>query len=76
VTIDALRPSGLFWLALLAFAAMLVLAGLVLGDPMAPEAVDPRRRRFADVVRARAAARSAAASSTAARPSAPRARPV
>ena len=60
VQVDALRPSGQFWLALLGFAVLLVLAGLVLGDPMDPIVLDARRRRFADVIRARAAARAAA----------------
>jgi hypothetical protein len=60
VAVDALRPAGGFWLALLGLAALLVLVGLVLGDPMDPVVVDARRRRFADVVRARAAARAAA----------------
>jgi len=40
------------------------LLGLVLGDPMVPVAVDPRRRRFAEVIRARAAARAAATAPT------------
>jgi hypothetical protein len=59
-TVDALRPNGTFWLALLGLGALLLLLGLVLGDPMDPIVLDARRRRFADVVRARAAARSAA----------------
>jgi hypothetical protein len=71
-TVDAMRPTGAFWLALLGLGALLLLLGLVLGDPMDPIVLDARRRRFADVVRARAAARSTAA---AARPAgSPRAR--
>lgn len=66
VQVDALRPSGQFWLALLGFAVLLLLAGIVLGDPMDPVVVDARRRRFADVIRARASARAAASSSRAA----------
>ena len=62
VQVDALRPSGQFWLALLGFAVLLMLASLVLGDPMDPIVLDARRRRFADVIRARAAARAAATS--------------
>jgi hypothetical protein len=58
--VDALRPSGLFWLALLGLGALLLLVGLVLGDPMEPIVLDARRRRFADVIRTRAAARAAA----------------
>jgi hypothetical protein len=73
-TVDALRPSGLFWLALLALGAMMLMAAMVLGDPLEPVVVDPRRRRYADIVRARAAARTAATAQP--RPSAPRARPV
>jgi hypothetical protein len=63
VQVDSLRPSGLFWLALLALGAMLLLVSLVLGDPMDPIVLDARRRRFADVIRARAAARAAATGS-------------
>jgi hypothetical protein len=63
IQVDALRPSGLFWLALLGLGVLLLLVGLVLGDPMDPIVLDARRRRFADVIRARAAARAAAASS-------------
>ena len=75
VTVDALRPQASFWLALLGIVVLLVLTGLVLGDPMAPVAFDARRRRFADIVRARAAARSAAAAQPT--PTAPpRARPA
>src|SRR4051794_18100883 len=44
VTVDALRPQSSFWLALLGIAVLLVLTGLVLGDPMAP-ALDARRPR-------------------------------
>ena len=57
--VDALRPSR----PVLAGPARArgparLLAGLVLGDPMEPVVLDARRRRFADVVRARAAARA------------------
>jgi hypothetical protein len=62
IQVDALRPSGSFWLALLGLGALLLLAGLVLGDPMDPIVLDARRRRFADVIRARAAARALATS--------------
>ncbi|MDT7546632.1 MAG: hypothetical protein QOE99_2742 [Actinomycetota bacterium] len=73
-TVDAMRPTGAFWLALLGLGALMLLLGLVLGDPMDPIVLDARRRRFADVVRARAAARSTAA---AARPAtSARARPA
>lgn len=71
---ESLRPNGAFWLALLGLAALLLLAGLVLGDPLEPVAADPRRRRFADVIRARSATRASA--SDAVRPSLPRARAV
>lgn len=71
--IGSLRPAGAFWLLLLGMIALLLLAGVVLGDPLEPIAVDARRRRFADVVRARAAAR-AQAGATRSVPSAPRAR--
>jgi hypothetical protein len=74
VAVDALRPDGLFWFGLLGLGVLVLLAGLVLGDPMAPIAIDPRRRRFADVVRARAAARATATAP--ARQPVPRARPV
>ena len=67
VPVDALRPTGLFWLSLLGFALLLLLLGLVLGDPLAPVAHDARRRRFAEVVRARAAARAAATAPTSTR---------
>ncbi|MDX6198485.1 MAG: hypothetical protein QOJ79_1636 [Actinomycetota bacterium] len=60
IHVDALRPSGQFWLALLGLAVMLLLAAFVLGDPMDPVVVDARRRRFAEIVRARAAARATA----------------
>ena len=63
-TVDALRPTGLFWLALAGLALLLLAASVVLGDPMPAAAVDLRRRRFADVVRARAAARTPAATTT------------
>jgi hypothetical protein len=49
-----LVPSGVWWLALLALLGLLGLTAVVLGDPLAPAAPDPRRRRFADVVRAHA----------------------
>jgi hypothetical protein len=55
----ALVPSGVWWLAALALLAMLVLTATVLGDPLAPVPVDPRRRRFAEVVRAQTRAASA-----------------
>ena len=71
-SIDALRPDGLFYLGLTGLALLLVAASVVLGDPMPAAAVDLRRRRFADVVRARAAARTPAA--TSARAAAPRPR--
>jgi hypothetical protein len=74
--IDSLRPDGLFWLSLLGLGVLLLLAGLVLGDPMAPVSLDPRRRRFAEVIRARAAARATATAVVPPRPAAPRARPV
>jgi hypothetical protein len=60
IPVDALRPSGQFWLALLGLAVMLLLAAFVIGDPMDPIVVDARRRRFAEIVRARAAARAQA----------------
>ncbi|MCU1595787.1 MAG: hypothetical protein JWO12_3179 [Frankiales bacterium] len=49
-------PSTGFWLALLAGAGLLALTRVVLNDPMAPEAADPRRRRFAQVVSSAVAA--------------------
>lgn len=48
----ALVPSGAWWLGALALLGLLVLTATVLGDPLAPVPVDPRRRRFAEVVRA------------------------
>ena len=51
IALNQLRPSGAFWLALLGAAGLLGFTALVLGDPMAPAAVDARRRRFAAVVR-------------------------
>jgi hypothetical protein len=68
----ALVPSGAWWLALLGVLGLLVLTAAVLGDPLAPVAVDPRRRRFAEVVRAQT---RAPAASRARRP-APRFRPA
>jgi hypothetical protein len=68
----ALVPSGAWWLALLGVLGLLVLTAAVLGDPLAPAAVDPRRRRFAEVVRAQTRAPAAA---TVRRP-APRFRPA
>jgi hypothetical protein len=68
----ALVPSGAWWLGLLGLLGLLVLTAAVLGDPLAPVAIDPRRRRFAGVVRAQT---RAAASSPARRP-APRFRPA
>lgn len=61
---SSLRPGRSFWLTALGLGALVVLAGLVLGDPMEPAALDgsaARRRRFADVIRARAAASSTTA---------------
>jgi hypothetical protein len=72
ITVDALRPSSQFWLALLGLAVMLLLAAYVIGDPMEPVLVDARRRRFAEIVRARVAARAQA---EAVRPAAPAPRP-
>jgi hypothetical protein len=72
VQVDALRPSGQFWLALLGLLVLLFLAAAVIGDPMEPVVVDARRRRFAEIVRARAAARAQA---EAVRPAATAARP-
>jgi hypothetical protein len=60
-------PSSLWWLAMLAGLALLGFTAVVLGDPMAPVAVDARRRRFADVVRASSPAGSASARTTAPR---------
>ena len=45
-TPGSLRPTGAFWAGLAAVAALLGLTSLSLGDPMAPVAVDARRRRF------------------------------
>ena len=67
IQVDALRPGGQFWLALLGLAVMLLLVAFVIGDPMEPVLVDARRRRFAEIVRARVAARAQA---EAARPAA------
>lgn len=50
----ALVPSGPWWLAVLVLLAVLGLTAVVLGDPLAPAPLDPRRRRFAEVVRSRA----------------------
>jgi hypothetical protein len=72
---ETLRPGGAFWLMLLVIAGLLLAAGLVLGDPLEPVVLDTRRRRFADVVRARVAARAQAESARPA-PAAPRARPA
>ena len=58
---DSLRPTGAFWLAGLGLTALLGGVALVVGDPMAPVAPDARRRRFAQVVRARSAAQKAPA---------------
>ena len=55
-TQGALVPSGLWWAGFLAFVLLLGLTAAVLGDPLAPVVVDPRRRRFAEVVRAQARA--------------------
>jgi hypothetical protein len=55
-TPGALVPSGAWWLGLLALLGVLGLTAAVLGDPLAPVAVDPRRRRFAGVVRAQSRA--------------------
>jgi hypothetical protein len=76
IKVDSLRPSGTFWLALLGLGVLVMLLGLVLGDPMDPVVVDARRRRFAEVIRARAAARVAASSTTGRPAAAPRARPA
>lgn len=65
-------PSTLWWLALLGMLGLLGLTSVVLGDPMAPTVADPRRRRFADVVRARAQVAGPVGNRT----SAPRIRPV
>jgi hypothetical protein len=46
-----LRPATAFWWGLLGVGVLLALGWLVQSDPMAPSAVDPRRRRFAQVVR-------------------------
>lgn len=48
----ALVPSTRWWLALLGVLALLGLTSLVLGDPLAPEPVESRRRRFAEAIRA------------------------
>ena len=50
----ALVPSGAWWLGFLALLGLLGLTAVVLGDPLAPVPLDPRRRRFADVVRSHA----------------------
>jgi hypothetical protein len=55
----ALVPSSAWWLAALVLLGLLVLTAAVLGDPLAPVAVDPRRRRFAEVVRAQTRAPAA-----------------
>lgn len=47
----SLRPGSRFWLGVLGVVTLLGLAFLVQSDPMAPPAVDARRRRFAQVVR-------------------------
>lgn len=57
----ALVPSGAWWLGFLALLGLLALAAVVLGDPLAPVPLDPRRRRFADVVRSHARPATAAA---------------
>jgi len=75
IQVDALRPSGQFWLALLALAVMLLLAAFVIGDPMEPVLMDARRRRFAEIVRARVAARAQAEAARAAAAAAPAPRP-
>ena len=59
---ESLRPTAAFLLAGLGLAGLLAAAAVVLGDPMAPVAPDARRRRFAQVVRARSAAGAVAAS--------------
>jgi hypothetical protein len=69
-----LVPSGNWWIGFLGLLALLGLAAAVLGDPLAPTAVDPRRRRFAEVVRAQTRAHAPLAT-PAARP-APRFRPA
>lgn len=48
-----LVPTTPWWLAAIALFALLGLTAVVLGDPLAPAATDPRRRRFAEAVRAR-----------------------
>jgi hypothetical protein len=74
---ESLRPDRSFWLYALGLGGLVVLAGLVLGDPMEPVAVDARRRRFAEVIRARAAARAAATAPVTPEPArTPRARPA
>ena len=59
--VNSLRPNGAFWAAGAALALLLLGLSAVLGDPLAPVPLDPRRRRFADIVRSRAAGREAAA---------------
>ena len=76
--VDQLRPDGAFWAGGVALALLLLTLSIVLGDPLAPVPVDPRRRRFADAVRARAAARAALtpAAPAVTRPTGHRARPA
>jgi hypothetical protein len=64
----------MWWLGFLALLGLLGLAAVVLGDPLAPVPLDPRRRRFADVVRAHA--RPAATAAAPARLHAPRVQPA
>ena len=74
---ESLRPTTGFWLAGLGLAALLVAAAVVVGDPLVPVAPDARRRRFAQVVRARAAAGTSPVPAAAGyRPTARRPRPV
>ena len=63
----SLRPTGAFWLGGLALAVLLAAAALILGDPMAPIALDERRKRFAQVVRLRSTGRPTAVAKSAVR---------
>jgi hypothetical protein len=74
----SLVPSTVWWLGLLGLGGLLALTHVVLSDPMAPVVADARRRRFADVVRARVTtpAVHGAGSSTGSSTTAPRIRPA
>jgi hypothetical protein len=64
----ALVPSTRWWLAVLAVLALLGLTSVVLGDPLAPEPVESRRRRFAEAIRATASVGATGAHVAVARP--------